>query len=815
MTLSQVEFESGFLTPGSSRQLDISRFEKGNAVLPGTYSVEIFVNDQWMGRMQIPFSSRQSNDDAKPCFSKKALETIGIAMGKLTPEVLTSLAAADACLRLDEVVAGATTSFDFGEQRLDLSVPQIGLNRNARGYVSPENWDAGVTAGILGYDFNSYHYGGNSSQTQNYLGLNAGLNVDGWRFRHNGAYSSGTGDDSRYQDIQTFVQHDLTAWKSQLTVGDAYTSGELFDSTAFRGVSVATDDRMLPDSMRGYAPTVRGVASTNAKVTVKQNGAIIYEATVAPGAFEINDLYATGYGGDLQVTVLEADGRASSFSVPYAAVPLSLRPGVDRFSATAGQLRDSRLSGKPGFVQGTWQHGFTNLFTGYAGVTASEGYGSLLVGGAFNTSAGAIGVDLTQSQTRIVDEGNLSGSSARISYSKLFSETDTHFSVAAYRYSTGGFFTLNDAMLARNGSVGGMDTVMRQQHRAQLSLTQKMGDKGGQLFATGSTSTYWNRSGAEAGYAVGYNNTFHDIGYNVSANRQRSSKGTMDTMYYASLTIPLGTAHPLTLTGNMTRDSAGRIATQATLSGAAFDDNSLSYGVTSSHANGGATKQATSGSANVQYHSANADFSANVGAGPGYNQRGFGVRGAVVAHPGGVTLSQPVSDTIGIVEAEHAADACVVNASGLRVDGRGYAVVPSLTPYNVNTVELDPKGLSTDVELQTTSQQTAPRAGAVVMLKYATVTGRSAVIHALQEDGAALPFGASVFNAQGTEVGLVGQASRIFARGLEPKGRLAVKWGDDASTMCHLDYTLPAPEKNGKSAGYQQIEARCTSAVPH
>ncbi|WP_211629356.1 fimbria/pilus outer membrane usher protein, partial [Paraburkholderia nemoris] len=172
------------------------------------------------------------------------------------------------------------------------------------------------------------------------------------------------------------------AWASQLTIGEGYTTGELFTSTAFRGVRLATDDRMLPDSLRGYAPTVRGIATSNAKVTISQNGVTIYQTTVAPGAFEINDLYPTGYGGDLNVSVTEADGSVHTFSVPYAAVPLSLRPGVNRYSLTAGTVRTPGVSGNPAFAQGTWQHGFTNLFTGYAGVNAAQGYGAVMAGGA-------------------------------------------------------------------------------------------------------------------------------------------------------------------------------------------------------------------------------------------------------------------------------------------------------------------------------------------------------------------------------------------------------------------------------------------------
>ncbi len=65
---------------------------------------------------------------------------------------------------------------------------------------------------------------------------------------------------------------------------------------------------MLPGSRRGFAPSISGVARTNARVTVTQNGALLYEATVPPGKFTFDDLYPTNAGGDLQVTIHEADG---------------------------------------------------------------------------------------------------------------------------------------------------------------------------------------------------------------------------------------------------------------------------------------------------------------------------------------------------------------------------------------------------------------------------------------------------------------------------------------------------------------------------
>ena len=113
---------------------------------------------------------------------------------------------------------------------------------------------------------------------------------------------------------------------------------------------------MLPNSQRGYAPVIRGVANSNARVTISQNGVKLRELSVVPGAFEINDLYPTGFGGDLDVTVTEADGSVRKFSVPYAAVPMALREGQNRYSVTAGTVR--QLSNiKPFFSQATWQYG--------------------------------------------------------------------------------------------------------------------------------------------------------------------------------------------------------------------------------------------------------------------------------------------------------------------------------------------------------------------------------------------------------------------------------------------------------------------------
>ena len=67
--------------------------------------------------------------------------------------------------------------------------------------------------------------------------------------------------------------------------GDTWTASDLFDSSQVRGVRLYTDSDMLPDSQNGFAPVVRGVAKTNAVVTIRQNGYMIYQSAVPQGPF--------------------------------------------------------------------------------------------------------------------------------------------------------------------------------------------------------------------------------------------------------------------------------------------------------------------------------------------------------------------------------------------------------------------------------------------------------------------------------------------------------------------------------------------------
>lgn len=513
---------------------ELSRFERNNPVAPGSYNVDIYLNGSWISRRDVRFIAAADNPGATACIDRSLLGQLGLGDAGARADH-AGVDVTNPCIDVGRLFPGTSVTFDQPNLRVNISVPQAWLAKSARGYVSVQDWDAGVSAAILNYQFSTFHSASQGiSQGSTFLGLGAGLNIGAWHLRQDSSLTAQTGSAGsrhQWQNVASYAQRDLPAWRAQLTIGDSFTSGELFDSIGVRGVRLATDDRMLPDSRRGYAPTVRGVAAGNAQVRVSQNGIVIYQTTVAPGPFVISDLYPTGYGGDLHVSITEADGRVRIFTVPYASLPQLLRPGVTRFEIAAGQVRDQVLLSKPDVAQATVQRGFSNLVTGYAGAVGAQGYGAILLGSALNTDFGALAVGATAARAAIPGLPTQTGQGVELSFSKILPRTDTAITIAAYRYATSGYLGLRDAMQARDrarrglpvfasgvatsaglapelipglaspnqlqpvGGIGAAETTLdtgldRPRNRLDLSLSQQLGGRGGSLYANVSSRDY-------------------------------------------------------------------------------------------------------------------------------------------------------------------------------------------------------------------------------------------------------------------------------------------------------------------------------------
>ncbi|WP_252401643.1 fimbria/pilus outer membrane usher protein, partial [Escherichia coli] len=73
---------------------------------------------------------------------------------------------------------------------------------------------------------------------------------------------------------RTYLFRPLPQLGSKLTLGETDFSSNIFDGFSYTGAALASDDRMLPWELRGYAPQISGIAQTNATVTISQSGRV-------------------------------------------------------------------------------------------------------------------------------------------------------------------------------------------------------------------------------------------------------------------------------------------------------------------------------------------------------------------------------------------------------------------------------------------------------------------------------------------------------------------------------------------------------------
>jgi outer membrane usher protein len=815
-----VEFNPQFLQGGAANQLDLSRFERGDE-MPGTYSADINVNGILVGRRDVEL--REQDAGTALCLTPDLLALFGIDAARLPAPghavdengqqiALRPLPEGAFCDPLDAFVPQATVRLDVAEQVLHVSVPQAYLSRDPRGWVSPELWDTGISAARIGYNINHQQmdYRGLHRQSTSAT-VNAALNIGGWRLHHDGYVSQASGQPLQYNAGRSYARRAIAPIGMELTLGQSSTTGDLFDGVNFRGASLSTDPRMLPDSQNGYAPVVRGVAQTNARVVIRQRDYVLYQASVPAGPFEINDLYGTAYAGDLDVEVTESDGRVQRFLVPFAAVPQLLREGQQRLSVTAGTLDDEWLRKDTGFVEATVRRGISNAFTGYGGATGTEGYGAVVLGGAINTRLGAFAGDVTFARTSLPTAlpgygRSMQGQSYRVTYSKNFDATNTNIAIAAYRYSTDGFLTLSEATRLRQDLADGLDgdAIARQRTRLDLTVNQRLGERGGSLYAAGASQTYWNLQQRRTTFSVGYANTLGAANYSISAQRSLernlfgASAARETNSVHFNLSMPLGRASTAPrLTAGLAHSNEGRQEARAGVTGSIGEEHQGTYSASASHDR----LQGSSFDGSVSYRAPNASLSAGYSQTSGSRGINLGASGGVLIHRDGVAFSQQMGDTVGLLHVPGAAGASISSSVGVKTNAKGYAVVPYLQPYRRNPVIVDPKGLPLDVELMTSAVTVVPTAGAVVKLAVATVTGRSALIEAPQADGQPLPFGLDVYSDAGEVVGVVGQASRLWVRGVDERGTLTVRLAE--GRRCAIDFNLA-----GTTAG-QVVMGQC------
>lgn len=792
----------------SSSTPDLSVYATKYAQAPGEYRVDVILNNEYVETTTIQFientiqqNTEDSNNDTKkliPCLSLAKLSGYGLRLGAF-PRLKED---ATGCAITREI-PNFSTDFNFNSQQLHISIPQAALTRSAQGYVDPEEFDDGINALLTNYQFSGSKEFDDDYEYYN-LNLQSGLNVGPWRLRNLSTWNKNGGDKDHWESVYLFAQRNIVPLKSTLVLGESSSLSSIFDSVPFTGIQLSTDKDMIPESLRGFAPIVRGIAKTNARVVIKQNGYQIYQAFVAPGAFEITDLYSTGGNGDLYVTVEESDGSRQNFIVPFASLPLMLREGQLEYEITTGKYRpyDNSVEKTP-FTQATLSYGVLSNTTLYGGLQASSHYQSLAMGFGQNLGrVGAISADVTEAWAKMKNDDKTSGQSWRIRYGKNILETGTNITVAGYRYSTSGFKTITDVMNSYDNSHGSYN-LYSLRNRTNITLNQSLGEGLGTISISGIFEDYWNSKRRNKSLNIGYNGGFRRINYYAGYSYSRYSwsdndKGRTvedDHVFSLNVSIPLSDWLPNTYaTYNVTNSNPGSTDQYASLSGVALENHNLDWNVQQGYSN----REETSGGAYATYRGA----SGSINGGMSYSQHSklmsYGLNGSVLAHADGITLGQEMAETAVLVKAPGLSHVRLENDATIKTDYRGYAIIPYASPYHRTTVTLDKTSLSDNMELPNSTQKVVPTRAAIVRANFEGKIGRRAFLILKRANGDNVPYGSTVTleKAEKSNANIVSDGGMVYMSGLKDNGTVYAQWGTTSDQQCSATYNL-APVTEG------------------
>jgi len=780
-TAKELQFNEFFVKKDNS-PLDLKYFEKGNYVQPGTYRVDIYLNQGLIKRQNIDLVLNPDSDLVVPSIPAELLGELGVDVDRLQKDGLLPKNE-NTILDLGGLVDGASVEFKVTSLALEITVPQVYIKRQSQGYVDKSLWDSGDTAYYTDYQLNySKNDYSDHRNDYGYLGLRNGFNFLGWRLRNESSWTNGTGIGSKFRSNRNYAEHDVPLLKSKFAIGELYSQGEIFESVRFRGAQITSDVGMLSDNEINYAPVVRGIAETYATVEVRQNGYVIFSTSVSPGAFEITDIYPSGSSGDLTIKIIEADGQAREYSQPYSYLPIMTRQGGFRYSLVAGEYAYEGQAA-PKFFQSTAVYGIAGNLTSYGGLLISKDYNASNVGLGVNSVFGGVSLDVTDSYSQAIRNRNDHGQSVRFLYSKTFNRTDTSFTMIGYRYSTAGYTTF--AQHADDLTYLNEQPSVRQKNRFDMNIHQSFG-KYGSMFTMVGKANYWNQRGQVVNWQLGYSGSLSGASYSLAYARSESSGlQKLESQITASLSIPLGAVgRSHRVYANAITTQHGDSSVQSGISGYLNERNTLSYSVQNRLSKQGGSSH----SVGLGWDGTNARLNGSYSQSRDDKHLDLGAGGSVIVHRDGITFGQPVGETFALIEVPGVAGVGVDNSASIRTDRKGYAVVPYIQPYRFNWINLDTTTLDRRTELTDSTRMLVPTRGAIVKAIYASKQGRRVQFELETDSGEPIPFGALASDAEGKALGIVDNLSRLLIFAQKDQGVLELSWSEGT---CKVSYQLP------------------------
>ncbi|PSU14954.1 PefC/AfrB family outer membrane usher protein [Photobacterium kishitanii] len=773
---AQSELDFSFVQGTNTQIPDVLKQSSGN--VPGQYLVDVFLNGQKVGRQTLIITE---NDKKALCLSSTWLTPLHLPINY--KKMTSAFNIARQCYDFNRI-QGGKAKFDYGQQSLKLSLPQLVLLKDKQ----HENWDYGTPGFRLNYNVNgNKSIGHGLTQDTNGLYGNFDLNANYGQWVLS-AKASGT-NTSGFTSPDLTLSTAMQSVRGDLIIGKSFTRSSILPDFSFYGASLRSNSAMKSWNARGYAPVIDGVLNSNSLVTVKQGDYVLYSKTLPAGPYSLTDISPVS-NGDITVTVKNDNGTISTRNYPVTTMPTLLRTGDFNYDfATGIREHSSQIDGIFGLASLDYGLDFGTVNFASLMHPQYQSFGSGITVplgefGALSTSLNMAWSHYDSAAFQPFNEKTQKGVSATLQYAKDFGQ-DTNLQLLTYRYTGEGYNDFSDF----NPHNIQVDSDKRSRYEA--IVTQRIGPA--YLNASGWAQDYRNGRHSDMGANLTLSGTVGK-GIYLGLSGSYTDSGISGSQYSTSLSVSI----PFDLWGrsqytnsSVNYDSESGTSFNTGMSFSANDNvtNNVNVSV-------GEHQRTASLYTGVRFDAAQTGFS--VSQSEQSTAFSANVSGSVAGAQGvGLAYSNQQNDTIAIAHIKGLKD---IKFNGSSPTNQwGNTIVP-LTSYQQNNITIDTNNIPENVELLNSTYQVVPTNQAIIVRDYKYTTVNRYLLRVLNKQGQPFPMGTQVKTDKGVDVGFVANGGVLFATLLSTPQYLEIQ---DNTSVCRLDITGIKPSSN------QVTDVRC------
>jgi outer membrane usher protein len=573
------------------------------------------------------------------------------------------------------------------------------------------------------------------------------------------------GDSSKFERLDTQFIKDFPARRTTLTIGDATSSTNIWGRQVYyAGVRWASKFATDPEFVPYALPSLRGQAAQPSTIDLYVNNIRTMSQPVDAGPFSIPTIPVMTGQGNIQLVVTDVLGHQQVIDASYINATQLLRKGVSDYTYEAGTLR--RGFGLTSdqynsvFAEGNHRYGVTDNLT-------INGRGEVL---PTNQTIG-FGSDYALLPFGLVSSG---------------------FAVSHSDAGGGGLAYLQFQHRARAFGYSARAQITSSTFR-QLGLIP--GERPSRIIAQAQISRAVRNYGSiSIGYlhkedrmfvgniqAFPYIPTFNALTPSVSIRVGRRAFLSATYNYAPSvpngnsavmaLVIPLGARRSITGAGTV-QNSGSTTSTEYT--------QQLPVGTGYGYRVRNTTDTATRVDAGFSYQNEHGTYDVEAAQAQGQTSFRLTERSSVLWMQNEWGTSRWLNDSFGVIEAPGVKDVRIYanNQYVTKTNGRGFAIVPTLVPYDRNVIRLDDTGVPLDLQMDLGERTVAPMPRSGVLLRFKAAQIGGALIQLQTTDGTAVPLGAQV-RVNGADTPYqVAFRGEVFVDDISFPANLRVSWDD-------------------------------------